>query len=209
MKGLESGKDRVKKICDVLRKETLEPALTEAERIIAEARAEAEVIIREAKEMLREMEAAARLEIERQRNVFQSSIDQACKQALEALKQMIEEKLFDQELSHLILKQTQEPPVLAAIIAALVGALEKEGIDADLSIYIPAAVPARSVNLLLAKEVLDKLKEKSVLLSDIGGGITAKLHKENITIDISDAALKELVAKYIRKDFREMIFRVI
>ena len=38
MKGFETGKDKVKKICDVLKKETLEPAKEEAERIIAAAK---------------------------------------------------------------------------------------------------------------------------------------------------------------------------
>lgn len=206
MKGTESGKDKVKKICDILRRETLEPAELEAEQIIRSAKEQAEQIVAAAHKEVEKGHLEARQEIERQRNVFQSSLGQACKQALEALKQGIEEKLFNQELGHLVTKHMQDPKVLAQLITAAVKGIEKEGIEAALSVYIPAAVPARAVNMLLAHEILEKLKEKSVLVGPLTGGIEVKLLKEKMTIDISDAALKELVANYIRKDFRELIF---
>jgi V/A-type H+-transporting ATPase subunit E len=206
MKGTETGKDKVKKICDILRRETLEPAEVEAQQVVHSAKEQAEQIVaaarKEAEKLLRE----AGQEIDRQRNVFQSSLGQACKQAMEALKQGIEEKIFNQELGRLITKHTQDPKVIAQLVTAVINGIEKEGVEVSLSVYIPAAVPARSVNMLLAHEILDKLKEKSILVGPLTGGIEVKLHKENITIDISDAALKELVANYIRKDFRELIF---
>jgi V/A-type H+/Na+-transporting ATPase subunit E len=206
MKGIEPGKDKVKKICDILRRETLEPAEIEAEQITASAKEQAEQIVAAAHKDAEKLQQEARQEIERQRNVFQSSLSQACKQAMEALKQSIEEKLFNQELSRLMSKHTQDPKVLAQLVTAVVHGIEKEGIEADLSVYISAAVPARSVNMLLAHEIIEKLKEKSVLIGSLTGGIEIKLHEENITVDISDVALKELVANYIRKDFRELIF---
>ena len=206
MKGIETGKDKVKKICDILRRETLEPAKNEAEEIIRSAKERAEEIIASAQAQVERLNVDAGLEIERQKNVFQSSLAQACKQALESLKQNIEEKLFNQELGRLISKHTQDPQVLAQLISAVIHGIEKEGIEAILSVYVPSVVPARSVNLLLAHDILEKLKEKSVLVGSMTGGIEVKLHQENITVDITDAALKELVANYIRKDFRQMIF---
>lgn len=206
MKGTETGKDKVKKICDILRRETLEPAKVEADEILRNAKEQAEEMIATARALIEKMNEEARQEIERQKNIVQSSLQQACKQAIASLKQTIEEKLFSQGLGKLITQHTQDPKVLSQLIAAVIHAIEKEGIEANLSVYVPAAVPARSVNALLAQEVLEKLKEKSVLVGPMTGGIEVKLHKENITIDITDAALKELVANYIRKDFREMIF---
>ena len=152
------------------------------------------------------MQEEARVEIERQRNIFQSSLYQACKQALESLRQNIEEKLFNQELGRLFSKNMQSPDVIARLITAAVKALEKDGVEADLSVYIPAAVPARTINEMLGKDIVEKLKEKSVLVGPLTAGIEVKLHDHDITIDISDAALKELVSRYIRKDFRELFF---
>lgn len=206
MKGLESGKDKVKKICEVLKKETLEPAKREAEEILQQAHAEAERIIAEAHAQAKNVGADAKKEIERQRNVFQSSLNQACKQSLEFLKQEIENNLFNKELSSMLTKQTQEPKVLADLITAVVKAIEKEGIDSDLTAYVSSVVPAQAVNSLIAKEILARLKEKGVVLGSMQGGVAIKLHKDNITLDITDSALKELVSQYIRKDFRDMLF---
>ncbi|HSW86897.1 MAG TPA: V-type ATP synthase subunit E [Rhabdochlamydiaceae bacterium] len=206
MKGIETGKDKVKKICEVLKKETLEPAKKEAEDTIAAAQAEAEQILNEAHRKAENLLSEAKAEIEKRDHAFQSSINQAYKQTIESLKQQIEEKLINRELGHLIAQYTQDPKVLAQLVNAVVKALEKEGVDADLSAYIPAAVQAKAVNALLGEQVLSKLKEKSVLLGPMAGGIEVKLRKDNISIDITDAALKELLSNYMRKEFREMFF---
>jgi len=207
MKGIETGKDKVKKICDVLRRETLVPAMEEAEKITSSAQMRAEEILLAAKMQADSLLAEAKFEIARERNVFQSSLGQACKQALESLKQNIESKLLDQELAELVTKQTQDPRLLAELITAVVRGIEKDGLDVSLSAYIPANIPPRAVNQLLVKGVLEKLKEKSVLVGNLAGGIEVSLHQEKVTIDLSDKALKELVAQYIRKDFRTLIFR--
>lgn len=208
MKGTEPGKDKVKKICEVLRKETLEPARKEAEDIVEQARLEAEKIVREAEENAVEISAQAKEDIQRQKNIFQASLSQACKQTVESLKQQIEEKLFNRELKDLITEHLREPKVLAQLISAVVKALEKEGIDADLSAFIPASVQVKAVNALLGEQLLLKLREKSVLLGPMTGGVEVKLRKDNISIDITDETLKALLANYMRKDFREMFFGV-
>ncbi len=207
MKGIDTGKDKVKKICDVLKRETLEPAKKEAEEIVEAAAVKAEAIIREAKKDAEKTLQDARKEIEKERNVFQSSLNQACKQALEVLKQDIESKLFNPELSKMLHQPLVEPGVLADLIKAVVGAIEKEGTNADLSAFIPQTVTAETVNRLLTKNILEKLKGQSVQVGPLKGGIAVKMDKENITIDVSEEALKELVSNYIRKDFRETLFR--
>jgi V/A-type H+/Na+-transporting ATPase subunit E len=206
MKGIESGKDKVKKICEVLRRETLEPAKREAEQTIEQAQLQAERLILDAKKEAERIHQDALKEIEKEKNVFQSSLNQACKQALESLKEEMEEKLFNQELSKLLTKPLQDSKVIVDLISAVTRALEKEGINSDLSVYVPSAVPARSINALLSQDIIQKLKEKSVLIGPMKGGIEVKIHKDNITIDVTEAALKELVANYIRKDFREILF---
>ncbi len=206
MKGTETGSEKVRKISEALRKETLEPALVEAEGIVQKAKLEAEAIISAAKKERDDLVALASVAIEHEKKIFQSALAQAGKQAVLALKQLLEEKLFNQELTALVKQKLQAPEVLAKLITALIQALEKEGTSAHFSAYIPAQVPAREVNALLAKEILEKLQEKSVLLAPIGGGIEVKIHQGNITLDLSDAAIKELLASYIRKDFRALFF---
>src|SRR3990170_4430527 len=95
---LEKGDEKIQKICDALRKGTLEPAQKEAERILKEAKAKAEQIIKEGHQEANRHLEEARAEIEKERNVFHSSLEQAGRQALEQLRQAIEYDLFSQEL---------------------------------------------------------------------------------------------------------------
>ncbi|NGX39310.1 MAG: V-type proton ATPase subunit E [Chlamydiae bacterium] len=203
---VETGKDKVKKICEVLRKETLEPAMTEAQEILDNAKVKAEQIIEEARSKAAKIKADAEKETEKKQKIFQSSLSQGGRQSLEWLKQEIEQRLLNQNLAKLIDKASSTPEVLAKMIEAVIGAIKAEGLEADLSAIIPASVEARAVNELLGKELLDSLKEKSVLIGTMKGGIEMKLHKENITIDISDTALLDLMTRYVRKDFHKFFF---
>jgi len=206
MKGLETGKDKVKKICDLLKKETIEPAQIEAQKIVEDARENARQIIAEAHKKAEEVHQIAHQEIQQQKVVFQASLSQACRQTLDSLKEKIEQKLFNPELSSLLSKPLQDPKIVAKLIEVIVQAIEKEGVDANLSASISSAVSARDVNTALSTKILDRLKEKSVLLTSIGGGVQVKIVDQNMTIDLSDTAFNELVANYIRKDFRDLIF---
>jgi len=207
MKGLESGKDKVKKICDALRRETLEPAERQAADIIEKAQREADEILADAHTQAKKMVDDALIENEKQKAIFQASLTQACRQTLDSLKEKIEKKLFEPSLAQLVSKPLQDPKIVAQMINAVIHAIEKEGLKSDLSAAVAASVPAKTVNELLASEVLQRLREKGVLLSAIGGGVEIKLIKDNITLDLSDVTLRELVANHIRKDFRDYIFK--
>ena len=208
LKGIDTGKEKVKQICDILRRETLEPAKKNAEQIVQAAEAEATRILHDAKIEAEKIKANAFEEMKKEKSVFQASLNQACKQSLESLKDSIENKLFDEELSSVIKNSIQEPKVIADLIQAVISALQKEGIDADLDVIIPRTIPAKAVNELLIGQMLEKLKNQSVSLGGIQGGIEVKIQKENLTIDVTDVALKEMVSKYIRKDFRSILFGI-
>jgi len=154
----------VKKICEILRKETLEPAVQEADSIVEEAKAKAGQIIADAKGKASKMIEEASAEIEKRQGVFKASLNQGARQSVEWLKQEIEERLLNRNLAELIAKSTSSPEVLAHMVTAVIKAIEDEGLETDLSAIIPSAVEARAVNELLGKELLAKLKEKSVLV---------------------------------------------
>lgn len=203
---VDTGKDKLKKICDVLRSETLEPAIQEAREILSEAKKKGDKILSDAQAKASQILADAEKEIEKKHGVFKASLNQGARQATEWLKQEIEERLLNQNLAAMIAKSTSDPKVLANMVSAVVSAVADEGLETDLSAIIPSTVEPRVVNELLGKEVLDQLKEKSVIVGPKKGGIELKLHKENITIDLSDSALLELMTRYVRKDFHKFFF---
>ena len=209
LKGIDTGKEKVKQICDILRRETLEPAKKNAEQIVHSAQTEAAQILYDAKVEAEKVRAKALEDMAKEKSVFQASLNQACKQSLESLKDSIENKLFDEELSLLLKKPLQEPRVIADLIQAVISALQKEGIDADLDVIIPRTITAEAINELLLSQIVDRLNNRSVSVGSIQGGIEVKIQKEHLTIDVTDTALKEMVSKYIRKDFREILFRTV
>ena len=73
---------------------------------------------------------------------------------------------------------------------------------------IPQEIIPRAINSLLVQQVIDRLQEKSVILGDFDGGIQIKLRDRQMTIDISDRVVRDLIAKFIRHDFRDLVFQV-
>ena len=206
MKTLDKGQDKLKKICDELRKETLEPAQKEAQTIIEQAKEQAKQLIDQAEEQVKKMKFAAKQEIEQEKNVFQSSLAQATKQGLEALCQSVENRLFNEQLQTTVQKGMVDPHLMAKLVEALIKAIEKEGFSTDFSAVIAKHISEKEVNSLITKETLNQLKEKSVVLGGFEGGVQIKLNDKSLTIDMSDVAIKELLARYVRKDFRKLVF---
>lgn len=205
-KTLERSEDKIQKICDQLKRETLEPARQEAQQILGKAEQRAHEIIEEAENRAERLLAEAKDEIERERRVFHSSLEQAGKQGLASLKQQIEHKLFTDALSRLVEKGSQDAGMIARLVEAIVHAIEKQGIETDLTAEVPKNVSAEQVNSQLAQEVFKRLGQGVVSIGDFAGGAKVKLVDKTITLDISDQAIKELLASYVRKDFRELLF---
>lgn len=206
MRSLEKGQDKIQKICDKLRHETLEPAEKEAQRIVEEARKKAEGIQAEAERHVEQMIKQARGQIEQERNVFHSALQQAARQTVEGLRQEIEHKLFNDELQNILEKQMADPKIIADLINGIVKALEKEGLTTDLSAVIPRLISPNDVNALLIESVRKRLKGKTLEVGSFAGGAQVKLHGRKMTIDLTDQSIKELLANYMRKDFRKLMF---
>ncbi len=198
--------DKVKKICDALKAETLDPAKLEAEGLIRDAKAKARSIVDEAKAEGEKLIADAQEKIAQENATAHSALKLAARQTLEALKQSVEAEFFNQELATLIESGMQKSDVVAKLIETVVAAIEKEGIEANLEAIVPKMLSAEEVNKALGKTILERLKSKGVLLGDITGGAEVKLIDNHVTLDISDEALSGLLSEYIRDDFRDLIF---
>lgn len=208
MKSLETGKDKIQKICDAIRKETLDPAKQDASEIVENAHMHAAEIIREAEKKAAELKLSVDKEIEEKKKLLDSSLKLSCRQGIEALKQKIEAELFNHELSTLVAKETSTPEIIVKLVESFMRSLEQQGIEEDFEVIIPKEITPRSINSLLAKNILDHLKNQTVTIGDFHGGVQLRMKDRQITIDISDQVVRELIAAYIRRDFRDLIFQV-
>lgn len=207
MKTLEKGQEKIKKICSLLHDETIEPAQKEAQAIIQQAHQQAEQIIASAQKAAEKLKSDAAIFIEQGRIAFESSLQQAAKQSVETLRQSIEHRFFSEHLSAILDKDLADPKIIANLINTVIKALEKEGLATNLSVVVSKTVSPRQINELLTQDAIKSLKENAVGVGNFAGGARIKLNNKNVTIDISDEALKELLATHVvRKDFRKMLF---
>ena len=208
MSNLATGKDKIQEICDSIRKETLEPVKQEAREIVENAHLQAAAIIKNAKSEAESARTTAAQEIAEKQRLFQSSLELACRQGIESLKQKIEQELFNPELNEMIVKETSNPQIIVRLLESFMKSLEEKGIEEDFEAVIPKDISPRTINGLLVGKILEHLKNRSVEIGDFKGGVQIRMKDRKITIDISDVALREIIAAYIRRDFRELVFQV-
>ncbi len=206
MKELQESKDKIQKICDSLRLQTIEPAKQEAKEILENAHLEAQEIKSTAQQEAKGITDRAAKEIEKKKKLLETSLALASRQAIDVLKQEIEKKFFQENLFALVEKNMVDPKTIASLIEALVKAIEKEGTGADFEVYIAQSVSPKQVAQFLTKDILDKLKDNKPLKGDFLGGAKIVLKDKKITLDVSEKELKDLISEYIRKDFRKLIF---
>ena len=208
MADILTGEDKLKKICDALKNQTIEPAKAKAKEIVDEAQIKAKEIIAKAEDRAKNLLSDADREIKKKESLSLSSVQSAARQTIDKLKQEILEFFFKKNLKELVVDGMKKEKVVADLITVVMEAIQKEGINSQLSAYIPKAIKPEVINKMLAKDILDKLEEKTVLNANFSGGAKIKLIANQMTLDISDEALTELISNFIRKDFREMIFNM-
>lgn len=206
MEILDSGKDKVKKICDTLKKQTLDPAKQEAKHIVDHALKEAEKIVRQAKEEAKQLVEEQKLKLLQEKKAFFSSLTLAGKQTLEALKQEVEEHLFHKNIATMFQKATHNEDVIAEFVNTVVACLHKEGLDSNLELVIPKHLSKQKVLERLTQEMLHALKEHPIQLGDFSGGAKVKLKDHHIVFEITDESLRSLFSRFIRDEFRSLLF---
>lgn len=204
-KTLDTGQDKIEKIATLLRRQTLEPAEAEAQHLIETARADAAIIIKKAQEEAQGLLSVARVEVERLQRVFHSSLSQASEQALESLRQSVE-KLFNAELDLETARASADPKLIARLIEAIVETIQREGASAELTATVAKAVTPQQIFALLSAQVVKKLQEREIGIGEFAGGARVRLHDRQFTLDVSDVALRDLLKRYVRRDFRKLLF---
>lgn len=206
MQTLDTGQDKIEKIADLLRRQTLEPAEREAQGLVEAARQEAEQLMEAAREEAQELLKAARAERERERRVFEASLSQASQQAQELLRQSIEHELLWGALDLEVSSQSAQPQLVARLIEAIIGAVDREGLNAEVTAIIPNSLKPQDLIALLTQRIRERLQKGAIEIGDFAGGVQVRLHGQRLVIDITDGALISLLKRFIRKDSRKLFF---
>jgi V/A-type H+-transporting ATPase subunit E len=203
----ERADQRIQAICEKIRSETLDPAKEQAQEILEQAKKEAEQIRHTARHEAEKIRKEMLAQMHEEKQIFQSSLQQACKQAVEQLMQKIEQALFNPALLAWIQDQLGDAASYAKLIDVLVSAIHKEGTRTEVAVLVPKHFSADVINAHLSQHILNSLKDKSVQLSDINGGVLVHLENKKMTLDLSEKTLQEIISSFIRKDFRKIFFK--
>lgn len=206
MEVLDTGHDKIRKICDTLKKETLEPAKKEAKEIIAKAIQEAEKIVQHAKDDAKSIYEENKKKMQKEKNVLQSSLKLACSQSIEALRQEVEENFFNKEIGKLFKEQVNSEQLIAQFINVVIQAIEKEGLKGDLEVIIPKHLSREEIAKKLTQTTISRLKDRPLILGDRQNGVEVKVKDHHMALEISDQTLLSLFASFLREEFRAMLF---
>lgn len=206
MTSLEKGKDKIDRICQILRQETLEPAQVEAQKIIQEAHQQAKKIIQEAEKESASILEKAKENIRKEQAIFEASLNQACQQSLQFLKQEIEKKLFSETLDLQINEAANAQELVAKMITVVLEAIEKEGLSSKYTVYLSKRISQEQILQYVNSTIVELLKKQSVEIGHFEGGLQVKLKDKQITLDLTDKTLKELIGSFLKPSFRNILF---
>lgn len=205
MKAIDTGNDKVRKLCEVLQRDTLDPAKGEAAKIVEHAHEEAKRIVEEAKGHAKEIIEEARQRIEQEKQVFETAVALSARQAISSLQQDVEKVILEKGFNALVEKEIASPMATGRLLEALVDAVKEAGLDGSILAVLPAH--------LKKEEVLSAMSEKAVqAIQDmhsepsLKAGVRLKIQDKNLVLDFSGQVIKELLSTYVREDFRKRIF---
>jgi vacuolar-type H+-ATPase subunit E/Vma4 len=110
-------------------------------------------------------------------------------------------------LTEYVTKELTEPKFIANLINSFMASLEERGVKEDLVVRVPNTISPRVINSLLIRKFLQRLENESVEIGAFSGGVEIKMREQKMTIDITNTAVCELLAHYIRSDFRNLVFQ--
>lgn len=207
MDTLDKGKNKLGEICDILRKETLEPAQKEAKQIIESSKKEGDKIIERAMLEARQLVEEAQSKIAQEKKLFESSMDLASKQTFNQLQHMVFEQLFNQGLSDLSSSILRQGDVMAKLVATIINTLEKEGLNGNVSLALAKEINPSEVSKYLVATAIEKVKNGGVKIDTLAEGARVEIKDKKMTIDVSPQSLKDLMGNFLRDSFKQILFK--
>lgn len=197
--------DKVKKICEALTKETLDPAKKQAQEIINSAKKEADEIVEAARRNAENIFDEGRKKLIQERSAQETSLNLAAKKSIDKLRHAIENELFAKAWDEAVSNTLKDHNLVAKIIESMTIAIEKEGIDTDLQLVLDQADIKSDLSKFVKAEIWEKVQKGGIVLSHIKGGAQIKITGKALTLDMSHDAIVSLLASFVRDEIRSLI----
>jgi len=201
-----TGDERLAAICQMIRNETLDPALEEAEELRRRAEIDANNIIEQAKKKAEKLLAETRDQIEEERVTFQDALKSAARQTLEILKQRIERELFNPQLSEYLEEEFADSRKTAELISLIIENIKAQGLEGNLSVWLGQKLDKEKVAAHLTKKALSSIPKDGIKISDHKYGCTVKIIDQHLALEITPESIRDRMTNFLRSDFRSYLF---
>ena len=208
MKLMETGNEKVKKICEVLRRDTLEPAREQAEEMISAARKEAERILKTAHDKASNIVHEAEDKMRKQEEVFKASLNLSFKQSVAKLKNEVQKNLFLPALKQSLEHAMSQEAFLEKLFSALMEGIKHSGLNADISLILPKTISKEELSKFIVRCGFEAHENKVAAVGPFKGGFQVKFEKEHMTVDLTEETVMQMILDYTSENFRKLVFNI-
>lgn len=219
-KPIEPATSGVQVLIDRLRQEGVEAGREEADRLVDEARVKASEIVSQAREEAERERARARDDAEAEKKAAREALELAARDALIALKERLTAAFSDQ-LGRVVARSLDNPDTLEALILEIGGRVRPEegrratvllpetavGLDELRRAGGKETEAAQALDDLVARIGAERLREGVTLTRGGPGrpGLVVRLDGEDVEIDLTDAAVAEILRAHLLPRFRALL----
>ncbi len=210
----------VQSLIDRLRAEGVDEGKATAERIVADAESRARWLVEQANEEARQTLANAREEAERTRRAAEEAMRVAGRDALLTVKAQLTQR-FTGEVRRLVTERLKNEALLEQMILEVVGRQRHAMAEGA---PVEVLLPREAVGLEELRHNMDELREGTLshfvlavatdlvregvtfgVADDDHAGLRLYLAGDELTIDLSDRAVADLLLKHLQPRFRAVL----
>ena len=210
----------VEALIERLRNEGVNSGRTQAEQIVKEAEDRADSIIKQAEKQAAQMVKQAKEDSQNLERAGNQALEVAFRDTVLGLKSQLNQR-FTGEVQRLVGDETQKPELLQKLILEVVGSVKEAVADAEqVEVLLPRKVEGLE-ELSRNPEELEqgilthfiRLLTQDVLREGVSfgitkdnkGGLQLRLIDQEVVLDLSDAAIAEVILEHLQPRFRALL----
>lgn len=203
----------VQALIDTLREQGVSAGKTEAERIVAAAKREAESLVDSAKRDAARIRESAKREVDSERRAAHEALQLAARDTALELKSHLVSR-FRSQLGQLVHNTLQDTDVLKDVLLELArdtrNHLDQDHADKPTRILIHTDAnkkgdPLADLTRNIARDMLKDSVTIAAAPSRKRAGMRVQIVGEDVEIDLSDAAVTDLLVQHLLPKFRDLL----
>lgn len=205
-------RDGVQRLIDRIRDEAVEAGRSQAKALVEQAQAEASSILAAAQRERDELQRKALRELEIEKQAARAAVHTAARDVVLSLKSALV-ATFEAHVARLVSDTLREPELMRQVVLTLAGRVAQEAlVGKQVEIIVAALLDEHRSDESIPPAVRDKilgisremLREGVELHASakIAAGAKVKLVGEDLEVDLSEAAISEMLLAYLTPRFR-------